>query len=122
MTVEHDELQRDRQQSATDAAQARWHEAALDDVVGIVMENWQYPKRALTGRNFVQFDLREWLAQTYDSHEFATIVCGFMDDTSVIVYEVKLGIMKKLRAHLSTLDLVAERAAVLAAEELQERQ
>ncbi len=113
------ELQHDRQQSATDAAQARWHEAALEDVLGVVLEHWQWPK-PVGDHTPAQIDLQEWLTEHYDAYGLADIVAHLLDDA--LRYDMENTVINALKAHLSTSDIVAERVAVLLAEELQERQ
>lgn len=111
----------DEQQSAKDADSGRLHEAALEDVLGVVLEHWQYPRRSFLGTAApAKFDLKEWLSQEFDGHRLATLVCGLIDDSGTLNYETKTGLVMKLKAHLSTSDIVAERVAVLRAEERNE--
>ncbi len=109
------ELRHDEQQSAKDADAGRLHEAALDDVLTCVMSEWEWPRRINGATYRQQFSLFGWMTETMDSWEIAVLAVAFMDD--VTRYDSKMSLERKLRAHLSTSDIVAERVAVLAAQE-----
>ncbi len=107
----------DEQQSAKDADAGRLHEVALSEVLTVVMDSWQWPK-PVNGQHARDFSLVEWLTDSMDAYELSVFVVGLMDEQTH--YHEKMRLEKLLRAHLSTSDIVAERVAMLRAEERNE--
>ena len=90
-----------------------WRQKALDEVIDVVMSDFQWPKRRRDGTSSrVVFDLTEWTAENYGPYEIATIFLNlttdYSTDADILRLHASEELERKLREHFKDSEIVTE--------------
>jgi hypothetical protein len=90
-----------------------WRDKALDEVIDVVMMDFQWPKRRSDGSAGIPvFDLIEWTSENYGPYEMAEIflqlTTDYTTDADMVRLHASEELERKLREHFEDSEIVRE--------------